>query len=302
MDDRALLAELEPVAGKLYDRHDKTAKEWFPHELVPWSRGRDYEADVPWDPTEHPLPDGVRSALFVNLLTEDNLPYYYATIGRLFDAGEAWKTWSKRWTAEEGRHSTVIRDWMMVTRVLDPVALERGRMQQVSGGVVPEPEAAPACLVYVALQELATRVSHFNTGRKLTDPVGTAIMDRVAVDENFHHLFYRDLTAAAIELDPSTMVIAMEEQVKTFEMPGVGIENFTAHAKAIAAEGIYDFTVHHEKVLTPVVLRNWKLEQITGLDAEAEKARERTLAHIARVERVGRRMAERREEVGAGQR
>ena len=54
-----------------------TAKEWFPHEMVPWSRGRDYDADEVWDPDTMKLCDGARSALFLNILTEDNLPHYY---------------------------------------------------------------------------------------------------------------------------------------------------------------------------------------------------------------------------------
>ena len=134
MDDRALLAELEPVAGKLFDRHDKTAKEWFPHELVPWSRGRDFEPGVEWEPDELAPPPAVRSALFVNLLTEDNLPHYFNTIDALFGIDHPWGAWSKRWTAEEGRHAIVIRDYLTVSRLVDPVRLERARMAQVSGG------------------------------------------------------------------------------------------------------------------------------------------------------------------------
>ena len=70
----------------------------------------------------------VRSALFVNLLTEDNLPYYFRDIERMFGADGPWGEWVRRWTAEEGRHATVIRDYLTVTRMIDPVALERGRM------------------------------------------------------------------------------------------------------------------------------------------------------------------------------
>ncbi|MGH9185224.1 MAG: acyl-ACP desaturase, partial [Acidimicrobiales bacterium] len=76
MDTAALLHELEPVAERLLERHLASAKEWFPHEFVPWSRGRDFVPDEQWDPDDVDLPDEVRSALFVNLLTEDNLPYY----------------------------------------------------------------------------------------------------------------------------------------------------------------------------------------------------------------------------------
>ena len=69
-----LHTELDPVVAELYDRHMATAKEWFPHEFVPWGRGRDF-ADAPWDPDQSPVSEAARIALMVNLLTEDNLPY-----------------------------------------------------------------------------------------------------------------------------------------------------------------------------------------------------------------------------------
>ena len=34
----ALLRELEPVVDANLDRHLSVAKEWIPHEYVPWSR------------------------------------------------------------------------------------------------------------------------------------------------------------------------------------------------------------------------------------------------------------------------
>ena len=134
----------------------------------------------------------------------------------------------------------------------------------------------------MALQELATRVSHRNTGKLLGDPVGYEVMARVAADENLHYLFYRDLVTAALELDPSAVVVAIDRQVREFEMPGTGIVDFAARAASIARAGIYDFAIHHEQVLAPVVLRHWKLEEIEGLSAEAEEARTRVLRYMSR--------------------
>lgn len=296
MDGLALLAELTPRAEQLLERHLASAREWFPHELVPWSRGRDFSPGEQWEP-EGSLSPAARSALFVNLLTEDNLPYYFQTIANAFGTGGVWGTWSRRWTAEEGRHAIVIRDYLTITRSVDPVALERGRMAQVSGGVVPELRTTHDAFVYTALQEMATRVSHYNTGRCLDDPVGAEIMKRVATDENLHHLFYRDLVSAALEMDPSGVVLAMERQVREFEMPGTGIIGFAGHARAISRAGIYDYSVHHERILTPV-LRHWRVELLEGLSADAEVAREALLAHVERVGRVGRHLAERRAEAG----
>jgi acyl-[acyl-carrier-protein] desaturase len=304
MDEAALLHELEPTVDRLFQRHLATAKEWFPHEHVPYGRGRDFVPGVAWTEADADLggaviDDAARSSLVVNLLTEDNLPYYFRTIERTFGDDGPWGAWSKRWTAEEGRHSMVIYGYLMATRAVDPVALERARMVQVSRGQVPEPDTAAESLVYVALQELATRIAHRNTGRLLGDRAGYDVMMRVAADENLHHLFYRDLTAAAIEMDPSTMVRAIERQVVDFEMPGVGIPGFAQLAAAIARAGVYDLSIHHDQILVPVVLRQWGVEQLTGLDAEAEQARERLMRRLAKSERVARRMAERRQELAA---
>ena len=296
MSHDSFLAELEPTAARLLDRHLTSSKEWFPHDLVPWGRGRDFEPDYEWSPDDVQLPDEVRSSLFVNLLTEDNLPYYFRTIERMFGRDSAWGVWARRWTAEEGRHSIVIRDYLTVTRAIDPVSLERARMAQVECGQVPEPETPHDGFAYVALQELATRIAHHNTGKLLDDKAGYEVMKKVASDENRHHLFYRDLVSAALELDPSEMVCAIERQVRTFEMPGTGIVDFEAHAKAIAKAGIYDFAAHHDQILVPVVLRHWGVESLEGLSPEAEQARAALVKRIERIGKAGRRFASRRAE------
>ncbi len=304
-EDRALLNTLAPRAEELLERHISASKPWYSHEIIPWSLGRDFVAGEPWSPNDVVLPDAVRSALFVNLLTEDNLPYYFETIDRMFGRHQIWGTWSHRWTAEEARHSIAIRDYLVVTRAIDPWALEDARMGQMSGGEVPQPETACDGFVYVALQELATRISHRNTGKLLQAEMdrnehpaaraGYDVMARVAADENFHYLFYRDITSAAIEVDPSSVVCAIERQVTDFEMPGTGIAGFAEHSRAIANAGIYNLPIHYSQILAPVVLRHWGLESIEGLSPEAEAARERTIKLFGRLEKASARMIERAE-------
>ncbi|MFM8266544.1 MAG: acyl-ACP desaturase [Ilumatobacteraceae bacterium] len=301
MTERELLHELEPVAERLVERHLGSCKSWYPHEYVPWSLGRDYTDDDAWRAEEVPLPDEVRSALFVNLLTEDNLPYYLRTIDRMFGTSGVWREWSHRWVAEEARHAQALRDYALVTRALEPRALEDGRMAQMAGGAVPEPETAIDGFVYVAMQELATRLSHRNTAKALQDALGDhpaaaagyELLGRVATDENFHFLFYRDLTSAALEMAPSLVVPAIERQVRGFEMPGTGIPGFKHHAAAIARAEIYNLGQHHDQVLQPVVVKWWRIEALQGLSAEAEQARELLLAQITRLGTVAARLRER---------
>ena len=281
---------LEGAARELLARHLTRAKEWFPHELVPWNQGRDF---APGEVVEvaRDLPPGVATALWVNLLTEDNLPHYFHAITNAFEFDSAIGEWARRWAAEEQRHSIVIRDWICVTRTLDPVALERARMEQVSAGFRPQQRGQTLSdgFVYLALQELATRISHWNTGEML-DGAGMAVMRRVAADENLHHLFYRDMVTAALQADPSAVVLAIDRQVSSFEMPGAGIAGFAKLAAVIAAAGIYDYRVHYKQILLPVVMNHWQLESVEGLSAEAEAAREHVLAKIARLKRVAERI------------
>ncbi len=304
MDQAVLLAELEPVAAKLYERHQGVAKEWFPHEMVPYGRGTDFDPEHQWSPEDAnfgaagtEIDEAVRAALFVNLLTEDNLPYYFRDIDALFGSESAFGAWARNWTAEEGRHSIVMRDYFMVTRAVDPVALERARMIQVRGGQVPTPHGAIEALAYVSMQELATRISHRNTGKLMKDKMGTDIMSRVANDENLHYLFYRDLTSAALEIDPSSTVIGIERAVRTFSMPGLGIPDFGRLSREIARAGIYDLLIHHDQILEPVIMRHWKLEEVSGLSAEAQVARDSIFKRLARTAKVGKRLAGKRAEV-----
>ena len=255
MDERKLLKEIEPVAGDLLNRHLGVAKEWFPHEMVPYSRGKDFVPGSQWDKNDadfgsvsNEMSEAVRASLYVNLLTEDNLPYYFRDIDQLFGNDGAYGEWGRNWTAEEGRHSIVIRDYLTVTRAIDPVALERARMQQVRSGQVPAPLDLYEALAYLTLQELATRIAHRNTGKMMNDEVGEAIMSRVGNDENLHYLFYRDLATAAIAVDPSNMVIGIERAVRTFAMPGTGITDFEKLSRESARVGIYDLLIHHDQI------------------------------------------------------
>jgi acyl-[acyl-carrier-protein] desaturase len=229
-DAEALLTELEPEAGRLLDRHLKITQEWFPHDYVPYSLGRDFDKE-PWTPDQPRLAGVARTAFEVNLLTEDNLPSYHRLIYGMFGDGDgAWINWVGRSTAEEGRHAIVLRDYLTVTRNLDPTALEQSRMYQLEQGYE-RPTLDPLRgLAYVALQEVATRAAHRNTGKYSDDPVADRIMARISADENLHATFYRDILATASQLQPSATVEAVVAEIMGFETPGAGIRGFRRKA------------------------------------------------------------------------
>jgi acyl-[acyl-carrier-protein] desaturase len=289
--DIALLHELEPEAGRLYDRHAKVAQEWFPHEYIPYRLGRDFDKE-PWTPDQPRLTGVAQTSFEVGLLTEDNLPSYHRLIHGMFGKGDgAWINWVGRWTAEEGRHAIVLRDYLTVTRNIDPVLLERGRMTQLLQGYDREATDTLHGLAYVTFQELATRISHRNTGRYSDDPVADRIMVRIAADENLHMVFYRDILTAALEVSPSAAVRAIVDEVLSFQMPGAGIPGFLRKAAQIARAGIYDLRVHRDEVLLPI-LRHWRVFELSGLDAAAEEARRRLAEHLDQLDAAAKRFEE----------
>jgi acyl-[acyl-carrier-protein] desaturase len=276
MTQTALLRELDQVVVGELNRHEKAAKEWFPHDYVPWSEGRSFNGLMggdPWSESDSEISDVARSALIVNLLTEDNLPSYHHEIALIFGRDDAWGEWVHRWTAEEGRHAIAMRDYMLVKRMVDPVALERFRMKHMSAGYVSANSGELMdSLAYVSFQELATRVSHRNTGKFTNDPMCESLLTRIAADENLHMIFYRNLLDAALQISPDQAMVAILNVVKNFEMPGTGIPGFQRRAVQMAVEGIYDLRQHRDEVLAPV-LRFWKVFELEGLSDEGEAAR-----------------------------
>jgi len=296
LDSTRLLVDLEPVVAENLDRHLGVAKDWMPHEYIPWSLGRDF-ADLggqAWDPEQSALSPVARTALEVNLLTEDNLPSYHREIERAFGRDGAWGTWVHRWTAEEARHAYCIRDYLLVTRGVDPDELERARMTVMQTGFRSAEKPILHVLAYVSFQELATRLSHRNTGRFAGDPVAEKLLTRVSTDENLHMIFYRNLTSAALEIAPTATLRAITDEVVGFAMPGVIIPGFTRKAVQIAHTGIYDLRVHHDEVIWPL-LRHWKVFELEGLDAEGERARTELADFLTRIDAQAVRFEEQRD-------
>ena len=294
-----MLALLEPTMLRGLERHLSAATEWFPHEYVPYEVGRNY-VDEPWEETDSALGIVSRTALEVNLLTEDNLPYYHLALWEIFGRGGVWGEWVRRWTAEEGRHAIVLRDYLTVTRGLDPVQLERGRMDQVSRGYYPDGDGGARALdpldgvVYTTLQELATRIAHRNTGTFTQDPIIEKLTARIATDENLHYVFYRDLGKAALQIAPSEMMLAINRQVTGFAMPGLDLPEFKQKAIEIAKAGIYDLRIHHDEVVLPVLFTHWKIDQVTGLTDEAEQARDGITNYLAMLDALASHYEEKR--------
>lgn len=289
--DRIILRELEPVVAQELDRHDTIAKPWHPHEYVPWSEGKNFYhlGGLDWEPEQSRLGEAAMAAMYVNLLTEDNLPSYHREISTVFGRDSAWGTWVDRWTAEEGRHSIAMRDYLTVTRAIDPVELEHARMQQVTSHYRSGDKTPLEAVAYVTMQELATRIAHRNTGREAKhdgDVGADRLLGRIALDENLHMIFYRNIGTAAFEIAPNETMQALTKEVVEFQMPGAGtIPEFWPKAVQIAKAKIYDMDIHANDVVKPV-LKYWDVLNVPGLNGEGAQAQDKLGTFVAKVLKI----------------
>jgi acyl-[acyl-carrier-protein] desaturase len=138
-------------------------------------------------------------------------------------------------------------------------------------------------VAYVSFQELATRISHRNTGRLSGDDACDQLMQRIALDENLHMLFYRNVLGGAMELAPDQALGAVVDVLKNFQMPGHSIEGFGRKSVTLALAGIYDIRQHLDDVIWPV-LRQWNVMERTDFGPEGEALREELAAFLAELD------------------
>ena len=293
LTDLQLLHELEPVVEKYMNRHESMHKNWNPHDYIPWSDGKNFYAlgGQDWDPEQTQLSDVAQVAMVQNLVTEDNLPSYHREIAMNMSMDGAWGQWVNRWTAEENRHGIALRDYLVVTRAVDPVELENLRMEVVNRGFSPGQnlqgglfaDALFDSILYVTFQELATRVSHRNTGKACKETVADQLLAKISADENLHMIFYRDVSAAGIDMAPNLAMKALHKILLNFKMPGFLVPEFRRKALMIAVGGVYDIRIHLDEVVMPV-LRKWRILERDDFTGDAARMQDDIAAHIKDLE------------------
>ena len=283
LTDLQLLRDLEPVVEENINRHLSMRKDWNPHDYIPWSDGKNFYAlgGQEWSPEQSKLSEVAQTAMVQNLLTEDNLPSYHREIAMNFSMDGPWGWWVNRWTAEENRHGIALRDYLLATRAIDPVDLETLRLEQVTRGFSPGQnqqgdmfaESLFDSVIYVTFQELATRVSHRNTGRACNETVADQLLARVSADENLHMIFYRDVSAAGLDMAPNQAMTSLHRVLRNFKMPGYTVPGFRRKAVIIAVGGVYDPRIHLDDVVMPV-LKKWRIFEREDFTGEAAKMRD----------------------------
>ncbi|MGV9802138.1 acyl-ACP desaturase, partial [Mycobacterium sp. NPDC003449] len=169
----------------------------------------------------------------------------------------------------------------VVTRAIDPVELEELRVEQVTRGFSPGQnqqgdlfaESLFDSVIYVTFQELATRVSHRNTGKACDEPIADQLLQRISGDENLHMIFYRDVSAAGLDICPNQAMKSLHRVLDNFKMPGYTVPDFRRKAVVIAVGGVYDPRIHLDDVVMPV-LKKWRIFERDDFTGEGARLRD----------------------------
>ena len=238
----ALTLELEPVVERLMDRYLDTDDIWFAHDYVPFDRGENFAflGGRDWDPSQMTLPRTITDACEILLLLKDNLAGHHRELVEHFILEEWWGRWLGRWTAEEHLHAIALREYLVVTREVDPTANEEARVQHVMKGYRGDTYTQVETLVYMALTERTHAVFCRNLAALVEKPVLAGLVDRIARDEARHEQMFSSLVAHCLEYTRDETIAAIAARAADLRVVGADIDAYQDKVRNVADAGIFD--------------------------------------------------------------
>ena len=236
----ALTLELEPVVAENYARHIDT-KLWFGHEHVPFDQGENFAflGGRDWEPSDVTLPKPITDAVEILLITKDNLAGYHRELVEHFILEDKWGSWIGRWTAEENLHAITLREYLVVTREVDPTANEDVRVQHVMKGYRADQLSQIETLVFMALYERSHAVFCRNLQKQVEEPVLNGLVGVIARDEERHEEFFANIVAHLLTTHRDETVAAIAGQSAALPLVGGDIDAYTDKLATVAEAGIY---------------------------------------------------------------
>ncbi|SNS90557.1 acyl-ACP desaturase [Rhodococcoides kyotonense] len=281
MTDGDLLLRLEPAVEENLRRHIEEAEDWHPHDFAPWDEGKNFAflGGEDWAPEQSHLSDVEILSATVGVLVADNLPAYHRELARALTGLGAWWKWTGRWTSEENRQAIVLRDYLVLTRAVDPVALERVRMEEMTKGYDAPSLHVLDIVAHFAIDEAAAALRNTNTVALGGDPVLATILTKIAADDALQSRFYANVVTEGFAVVPDQTMRAIVDRITGFAIPVVDLPSKANSTEALKEAGIYDDDQQRDKVFKPL-LAAWNVFGRDDLGDEGKKARDE-LAHLA---------------------
>jgi len=283
-----VLNDLESVVADLMASHEAKRVLWFPSELLDPAPGEDPERHLRvLRDRARGISDPARVALALNLLTEEGLPHFHRLLAVYLGDDSHWRAWNNMWTAEEDRHGLVLHDYTRDAQLFDRGVIEQMQFAYIRAGFHPQWDRDPyRVFVYTSLQERATQVSHFNTGKLAAEaePNIGIVLSNVAKEEARHYTFYRTVFKEVLKRDPNRGLESAARIMPAIDMPGVSMPHFRELADVVRRAGIYG-PRDYLKIVEEQI-KFWAVDTLSGLNDVGRKAQEKIMGIPARLERI----------------
>jgi len=302
-----VLTHLEKYLDYNFDSLLKTVEDsWQPADLLPDSRFDNFLEEVKMlRERAKDLSYDLMAVLIGDTITEEALPTYeswlMSTDGLTKDPNSGWMKWIRAWTAEENRHGDLLNRYLYLSGRVNMREMEASTQYLIADGFDLQTGTDPyKAFVYTSFQETATNISHRRVAalaKKGGDLMLAKLCGNIASDEARHAKAYKGFVEKIFEVDPNGMMMAFEDMMrKKIVMPahylrelGVNIgQTFGHFTDAAQRIGVYT-SADYTDILEDLI-KDWKVENLTGLDDASERARDYVMALPARLRRVAERM------------
>ena len=283
---------------------------WQPTDFLPNSETTDesfFEEVKEIRELAKDLPYDFWVVLVGDMITEEALPTYESWlmdvegVDQVNGVENGWGKWVRQWTSEENRHGDVLNKYLYLSGRVNMKEIEKTTQHLIADGFDIGTDRDPyKNFVYTSFQELATYISH-NRVAKIAKDLGNKRLSKmckiISGDEMRHHHAYSEFVERIFKVDPSQMMMAFHYMMKQkITMPAhflresggkisSAFEEFSNTAQRI---GVYTATDYVD-ILQKLIDR-WDIGSVTGLNDEAEKARDYLMKLPSRMYRLSERM------------
>jgi len=287
----------------------KPEKIWQPTDFLPNSKSDNFIEEVKEiRALSKDLNDDFWIVMVGDTITEEALPTYESWlldvkgISQHSNNGDnGWAKWVRAWTAEENRHGDVLNKYLYLSGRVNMREVEVTTQHLIADGFDIGTGRDPyKNFVYTSFQELATYISHNNVA-KIARKNGHKLLSKmskiIAGDEMRHHIAYTEFVKQIFNYDASEMMLAFQHMMKhKIIMPAMNIresygkkaslfEQFSVVAQRLGVYTGFDYVDIIKKLND-----TWQIDKITGLNEEAEKARDFLMRLPERMYRITERM------------
>lgn len=283
-------------------------KIWQPTDLLPDSQNENFYEEVKeLREIAKDLPYDFWVVMVGDTITEEALPTYESWlmdvegVNQVDEGGNGWSKWVRSWTGEENRHGDVLNKYLYLSGRVNMREVEITTQHLITDGFDIGTGRDPyKNFVYTSFQELATYISHNRVSqiaKKFGDNKLSKMCRLIAGDEMRHHHAYSEFINRIFKVDPSEMMLAFQYMMKQkIVMPahflresgqsiGVTFEQFSDSAQRIGVYTALDYVDILRKLI-----EKWQIDKVSGLTAEAEKARDFLMKLPDRMARISERL------------